>query len=72
MKLSSDALTILSGLLGDLAVMQRKIEAGQGAVCRVDVTDHLAGNSVVVNFEAVIDTNVVVARAKPVLVEDAA
>lgn len=33
MNVSPDAMTILVGLLNDLALVQRKITAGQGASC---------------------------------------
>lgn len=63
MKLSSDAMMILVGMLNDLHLMQRKVDAGQGATCEVHVFE--GEGAIGVTFEASIDTEVVVGGSVP-------
>jgi hypothetical protein len=53
MRLTPDAMTILVGLLNDVAIIQRKIEAGRGATCDVNL-DECEGEFII-TFGATID-----------------
>lgn len=56
MQLSPDALTILVGLLNDMSLMQRKVAAGQGATCEVNVWE--GQGAFYVSLAATIDSGV--------------